>query len=228
MGKENPESWIDEFIKLWHSSGGIGKILMILSCIGASTTLTSLSGTIVEWRGLIAEMLYVYSQYIRTPIIDFINLITFDLLRISGALVDAILLYIIYFSGEKRVIGKLKERSALNASLFIMIVIVFPVVLLTVVLIILYLLDRYLFSGSWNYSETIAVMIPIGFISLSLYGWVRSIIWLSKGNFPEGLIPESQPILYRNEIRKFLQYATPIIFAFLMLVVFASINLSLA
>ena len=220
MGKENPGNWIDELIKLWRSSNGVGKLLMVLACIGASTTLTSLSGIIVEWRGLIAEMLYVYSQYIRTPIADFVNFITLDLLRISGTLIDAILLYLIYFSGEKRVIGKLAERSALNASLFIGFVIVIPVVLLTIVLIILYLLDRYLLSGVWNYSDNIAVMIPIGLIGLSMYQWIRSLIWLSNGNCPEGLVPESQPILYRNEIRQFLQYATPIMFGFLMLAVF--------
>lgn len=227
MDKEDPEKWIQEFVTAWSSFGLFGKVLMIFACIGASTTLTNLAGIIVEWKGLIAEMLSFYSQYVRDPIAASIRFITFGILQPIGLVIDAILLYLIYFSAEKRVIGKLSERSALNASLFIMNVIVAPVVLLSLLLIVLFLVDRYLVHGIWRYSSLVAISIPLFLMGWSLYRWIRSLIWLANGGCPEGLVPESQPLLYRHEIRNFIQFATPMAIAFLVLAVLASINLSL-
>lgn len=228
MGKEDPEKWIIEIISAWNSSGFSGRVLMIFACIGASTTLTNLSGIIVEWKGLIAEMLSFYSQYVRDPIADLTRLVTFGFLRPSGPVIDAILLYLMYFSGEKRVIGKLNERSALNASLFIMGVIVIPIVLLSILMLLLFLLDSYVVRGVWHYANFLAVSVPLFFICGSLYQSIRSLVWLAKGNCPEWLVPESQPLLYRDEIRKFILFTAPIAVAFLVLVLLASINLGLS
>lgn len=225
LADENSEKWLTEFIGLWNTSGAIGKILIIFACIGATTTLTNLAGILVEWRGLIANILSFYSQYVRNPIVIVISFVTFDFLRPAGAFIDAMLLYLIYFSGEKRAIGKLNERSALNSSLFIMFVIVVPIVLITILLLILYLSDRYLVAGLWGYAGIISIAIPLLLIALSLYSGIRTLIWLGKGNCPEGLVPESQPEYYRCEIRTFLQFATPIVVAFLSLSIFTSINL---
>ena len=228
MSKEDPEKWISEITKAWNSSGSIGKILMIFACIGASTVLTNLSGIIVEWKGLIAEMLSFYSQYVRDPIADLTHFTTFGFLRPVGPVIDAILLYLIYFSGEKRVIGQLSERSALNVSLFYMGVIVLPIILLSILMLILFLLDRYMVQGIWNYAKLLAISLPLFFICGSLYQWICSLIWLAKGNCPEWLVPESQPLLYRREIGQFIQFATPIVVAFLVLALLASINLGLS
>ena len=228
MGDEDLDKWISEITKAWSSSGLIGKALMIFACIGASTTLTSLSGIIIEWKGLIAEMLSFYSQYVRDPIADITRFVTFDLIRPDGLVIDAILLYLIYFSAEKRVIGKLSERSALNSSLFIMTVIVLPVVLLSVLMLVLFLLDKYVIQGIWSNAKNMAIAVPLLFICGSLYQSARSLIWLAKGNCPEGLVPESQPLLYRRVIREFVLFVTPLAIAFLVLVLLTSINLGLA
>lgn len=227
MGEEKRENWLSEFVDLWTNSGPVGKILWVLACLGASTTLTNLTSIIIEWRGLIAEMLYFYSQYIRDPIATSIKFITFDILRPSGPFIDAILLYFTYFSGEKRVIGKLNERSALNSSLFIMFVIVVPLTFLVIALTAMYFVDRYLLKGVWNYAEAVSVSIPLFMIFMSFYGGIRSLIILGRGKFPEFLVKESHQDYYRYEIGQFIKFATPLLFAFIFLAILASINLSL-
>jgi len=228
VGDGDLDKWISEIAKAWNSSGLLGKVLMIFACIGASTTLTSLSGIIIEWKGLIAEMLSFYSQYVRGPIADITRFVTFDLIRPSGLVVDAILLYLIYFSAEKRVIGKLSERSALNSSLFIMTVIVLPIVLLSVLMFVLFVLDKYVMQGIWGNAKNVAIAVPLLMICGSLSQGIRSLVWLAKGNCPEGLVQESQPLLYRREIRQFVQFTTPLAIAFLVLALLTSINLGLA
>lgn len=178
----------------------------------------------MEWKGLIADMLYFYSQYIRDPIVAIVRFITFDYIRPNGPAIDALLLYLIYFSAEKRAIGKLSERSALNSSMFIAAVIALPMILLSLLLLVLYLIDRHLIPGVWHYAESIVIFIPLVLILWSLYQWIRYLNWLAKGNRPEGLVPESQSVLYKIAVRQFVQFATPILAAFLALVLLASIN----
>lgn len=228
MGKDDPEKWISEILDVWNASGLTGKTLLILACIGASTTLTNLSGIIVEWKGLIAEMLFFYSQYVRDPIATAVRFVTLDYLRPFGPVIDAVLLYLIYFSAEKRVIGKLSERSALNSSMFIEFVIVFPLVFLSLALLVLYLVDRYLVSGVWTYAEIAAILVPLILIFLSFFAQIRYLIWLAKGNRPMGWRPKDQPVLYRWARRDFVNFATPMVFAFLVLALLASINSGLA
>ncbi len=224
MGKDRPENWIGEFIDIWLDSGPVRRAVLILACIGASTTLSNLAGTIIEWRGLIADMLHYYTQYIRDPIATVINWITFDLLRPVGPFIDAILLYCIYFSGEKRVIGKLSQRSALNSSLFIMYVVITPLAILLIAIAAMYIVDRYLLDGVWMYAAAVSVSIPLIIIVLSFYGGIRSLIMMRRGEFPMCLVNECHHDYYRDEIRKFIDFATPLIFAFIMLAVLASIN----
>jgi hypothetical protein len=227
LTKEDLEKWISEIADTWSSSGSMGKVLMIFACIGASTTLTSLSGMIIEWRGLIAEMLSFYSLHVRDPIVAAINFLTFGFLRPVGSMVDATFLYVIYFSGEKRVIGRLREQSVVNASLFILDVIVLPIVLLSLLLFALLMIDRYMLQGVWTYASSLAISVPLLLICWSLYQWGRSLIWLSRGGCPEWLEPASQSLLYMRQIRDFIQFGTPIVVAFLVLAVLASINLGL-
>jgi hypothetical protein len=225
---QDPDIWISEILNLWNKAGIIGKLSLIFACIGASTTLTNLAGLILEWRGLIAEMLSFYTQYVRNPIGAIIRFVTFDYLRPFGPFIDAVLLYLIYFAGEKRVIGKLSERSALNASMFIGGVIILPIVTIIILLLALYFVDIYLVSGIWNYAGIISTLIPLIMIFLSITNLTRSLIWLAKGNCPEWLEPESQPRLFQREIREFILFTTPLVVAFVVLAVLASINLSLA
>lgn len=228
MDKEGIEKWISEILDMWNDSSPIGKIVAIFACIGASTTLTSLSGIIVEWKGLIAEMLYFYSQYVRDPIASAFRFVTFDFLRPTGPVIDAMLLYLIYFSAEKRVIGKLSERSAINFSMFIGGVILLPFALLSFILLVLFLMDRYLVSGVWIYTDKITMFYFLIWILLSIDGQIRYLKRLSRGNYPEYIVPEDQPMFYRNEIRDFVKFVTPVIIAFLVLVLLASVNSGLS
>jgi hypothetical protein len=229
MDQEGIEKWISEILVIWNDSSLLGKIVMIFACIGASTTLTSLSGIIVEWKGLIAEMLYFYRQNVRDPIASAFCFVTFNVLRPTGPLIDAILLYLIYFSAEKRVFGKLSERSAINFSMFIVDVIMFPLALLSFILILLFLVDRYLISGVWIYADKITMFYFLIWILLSIAGQIHYLKRLSRGkNYPKHLVPEDGPKFYMNEIRNFVKFVTPMIIAFLVLVLLASINSGLS
>ena len=226
MEKKNPETWVGEVIDVWTSSGLTGKVLMVFACIGASTTLTSLTETIIEWRGLIAETLNFYTQYIRNPVAAVISFVTFDILRPSGVFVDAMLLYLIYFSAVKRAIGKLNEASSTSSAFFISFVIMLPFVLLAFLLSLLYLVDRYWIEGAWQHAGTISVVLPLVLITISIYQGILELVWLRKGHFPKSLTPESHPIHYSLTVRKFIQFVTPMVVALLVLLVLTSINLS--
>ena len=228
MGKKGPEKWIKEILEVWNTSGWTGRILLVLACIGASTALTSLSQIVLEWKGLIAEMLSFYGHYLRDPIATLIGYVTLGYIRPSGPVIDAVLLYSIYFTAEKRVIGKLSERSVLNACMFIMRVIYVPFFSLIIALLVLFFLDRYAVSGIWVYAEIITIVIPLVMIFWSFFRWIRYLNWLPKGNCYPGLNPKDQPLHYKFGRRDFILFATPMVFAFLVLVLLASINLGLS
>lgn len=217
----------DDLIRLWIESGPTGKLLLLLSCLGTSTLLTSLTSTLIEWNALISSMLNFYWDCIRGPITTIARTLTLGRLELSARLVDAALLYATFVAANKRVVGALSERSALVSSLFLSFVVLLPILLIILFYGVGYLLGPFLGYDAVFAAELCSVGVPIGLIVHSLLEHGMELRRLARGEYPEGLTIDSRPLYYRWARMDALRFAAPLFLSFVILAVLASVDRAL-